>query len=83
MYCYAAAIKGEPVKYSMNEYLGKIDDFSFTTKPADYQRKALDVELAILVRHGITENELSFREHESSYRRTLLVYYTDKMQVTS
>ena len=45
MYCYV--IKGEPVKYSMNEYLGKIDDFSFTTfKPADYQRKALDVELA-------------------------------------
>ena len=45
MYCYV--IKGEPVKYSMNEYLGKTDDFSFTTfKPADYQRKALDVELA-------------------------------------
>ena len=45
MYCYV--IKGEPVKYSMNEYLGKIDDYSFTTfKPADYQRKALDIELA-------------------------------------
>jgi len=45
MYCWY--IKGEPVKYSMNEQMGIITDFSFQpVQPADYPRKALDVALA-------------------------------------
>lgn len=45
MYCWY--VKGEPVKYSMNEKLGNIMDYSFqSVQPADYPRKALDVALA-------------------------------------
>lgn len=45
MYCWY--VKGEPVKYSMNEYMGIVTDFSFQpVQPADYPRKALDVALA-------------------------------------
>ena len=45
MYCYY--IKGESVKYSMNESLGMIDDFSFIpVEPNEYPRKALETELA-------------------------------------
>lgn len=82
MYCYV--IKGEPVKYSMNEYLGKIDDFSFTTfKPADYQRKALDVELAKV---GKTWNHFLKRIEPLNMKVATgerYWYITDKMQVTS
>lgn len=45
MYCWF--IKGEPVRYSMNEELGNVVDYSFQqVQPADYPRKALDVALA-------------------------------------
>lgn len=45
MYCWY--VKGEPVRYSMNEKLGNIIDYSFqSVQPADYPRKALDVALA-------------------------------------
>lgn len=45
MYCWY--VKGEPVRYSMNEELGNIIDYSFqSVQPADYPRKALDVALA-------------------------------------
>lgn len=45
MYCWY--VKGEPVRYSMNEKLGNIMDYSFqSVQPADYPRKALDVALA-------------------------------------
>lgn len=45
MYCWY--VKGEPVRYSMNERLGNIIDYSFQpVQPADYPRKALDVALA-------------------------------------
>lgn len=45
MYCWY--VKGEPVRYGMNEKLGNIIDYSFqSVQPADYPRKALDVALA-------------------------------------
>lgn len=45
MYCWY--VKGEPVRYSMNEEIGNIVDYSFqSVQPADYPRKALDVALA-------------------------------------
>nr|DAD87585.1 MAG TPA: hypothetical protein [Siphoviridae sp. ctAUQ2] len=45
MYCWY--VKSEPVRYSMNEKLGNIIDYSFqSVQPADYPRKALDVALA-------------------------------------
>lgn len=45
MYCWY--VKGKPVRYSMNEEMGVITDFSFqSVQPADYPRKALDVALA-------------------------------------
>lgn len=68
----------------MNEYLGKIDDFSFTTfKPADYQRKALDVELAKV---GKTWNHFLKRIEPLNMKVATgerYWYITDKMQVTS
>lgn len=45
MYCYFT--QGETVKYSMNEFLGRVEDFQFTSiSAADYPRKLLDAELA-------------------------------------
>ena len=45
MYCWY--IKGQPVRYSMDEKLGVVSDFSFRqVQPADYPRKALDAALA-------------------------------------
>lgn len=45
MYCYYTKEQG--VKYSMEETLGVISDFSYRiVAPVDYPRKALDVELA-------------------------------------
>ena len=45
MYCWY--VKGEPIRYSMNENLGNVVDYSFQqVEPADYPRKALDVALA-------------------------------------
>lgn len=44
MYCWY--VKGEPVRYSMNESLGNAKDYSFQqVQPADYPRKALDTAL--------------------------------------
>ena len=68
----------------MNEYLGKIDDFSFTTfKPADYQRKTLDIELAKV---GKTWNHFLKRIEPLNMKVATgerYWYITDKMQVTS
>lgn len=45
MYCWYE--KGKSVRYSMNENLGNIRDYSFQqVHPADYPRKALDAALA-------------------------------------
>lgn len=47
MFCYILKKDdGNVVKYDMHEYLGNIDDFSFSTfKPTDYERKLLETEL--------------------------------------
>ena len=82
MYCYA--VKGEPVRYSMNEYLGKVDDFSFSAfKPADYQRKFLEVELAKVGKtwnHFLKRIEPLNMKAEKGERYW---YITDKMSVAS
>lgn len=82
MYCYV--IKGKDVKYSMNEYLGMSNDFSFTPfKAADYQRKALDVELAKV---GKTWNHFLKRVEPIDMKvpkGERYWYITDKMQVVA
>jgi hypothetical protein len=82
MYCYC--IKGEPVHYNMNEYLGIIDDYSFSTfAPADYPRKALETALAKV---GKTWNHYTKRIEPINMRVNKgerYWYITDKMQVTS
>lgn len=82
MYCYC--VKNMPPKYSMNEYLGMIDDFSFSAfTPADYTRKALDIELAKV---GKTWNHYLKRIEPLNMRvkkGERYWYITDKMQVTS
>lgn len=82
MYCYV--IKGQPVKYSMDELLGMKDDFSFQSfKPADYPRKVLDVALAKVGKtwnHFLKRVEPLNMKVEKGERYW---YISDKMQVCS
>lgn len=82
MYCYC--YKGETVKFNMHEYLGNINDFSFTSfKPTDYPRKALETELN---KAGKSWNHYLKRIEPVNMRVDLnerYWYITDKMQVTS
>lgn len=81
-YCYL--IKGEPVRYSMNEYAGKLDNFSFASfKPTDYPRKLLE---SALNKVGKTWNHHMKRIEPLNMRvqkGEQYWYITDKMQVTS
>lgn len=82
MYCYC--YKGEIVKFNMHEYLGNVNDFSFTSfKPTDYPRKALETELN---KAGKSWNHYLKRIEPVNMRVDLnerYWYITDKMQVTS
>lgn len=82
MYCYC--YKSETVKFNMHEYLGHINDFSFTSfKPTDYPRKALETELN---KAGKSWNHYLKRIEPLNMRVGLnerYWYITDKMQVTS
>lgn len=82
MYCYY--YKGETVKFNMHEYLGNVNDFSFTSfKPTDYPRKALETELN---KAGKSWNHYLKRIEPLNMRVGLnerYWYITDKMQVTS
>ena len=82
MYCYC--YKGKTVKFNMHEYLGHINDFSFTSfKPTDYPRKALETELN---KAGKSWNHYLKRIEPLNMRVGLnerYWYITDKMQVTS
>lgn len=82
MYCYCC--KGETVKFNMHEYLGNVNDFSFTSfKPTDYPRKALETELN---KAGKSWNHYLKRIEPVNMRVDLnerYWYITDKMQVTS
>jgi len=82
MYCYV--IRGGEVRYSMNEMLGMVDNFSFQSfTPADYERKLLDNELA---KHGKTWNHFLKRIEPLTMKVAKgerYWYITDKMQVTS
>lgn len=68
----------------MHEYLGHINDFSFTSfKPTDYPRKALETELN---KAGKSWNHYLKRIEPLNMRVGLnerYWYITDKMQVTS
>lgn len=82
MYCYV--IKGQEVKYSMNEFLGMKDDFTFqSSSAADYPRRALEVALAKV---GKTWNHFLKRIEPMNMKVVKgdrYWYITDKMQVTS
>lgn len=82
MYCYC--YKGKTVKFNMHEYLGNVNDFSFTSfKPTDYPRKALETELN---KAGKSWNHYLKRIEPVNMRVDLnerYWYITDKMQVTS
>jgi hypothetical protein len=82
MYCYC--VKGEPIRYGMNEYLGSIEDYTFKTfSPADYSRKVLENELNKV---GKTWNHYTKRIEPVNMRvkeGEKYWYITDKMQVTS
>lgn len=82
MYC--CVIKGGETRYSMNEYLGMIDDYTFQPfTPADYERKLLDSALA---KHGKTWNHFLKRIEPLTMKVAKgerYWYITDKMQVTS
>lgn len=88
MYCYVLRPPqkgGEKiVKYSMNEILGFVDDYSFRSfKPTDYERKLLDGDLE---KFGKTWNHYLKRIEPLNMKAKLgerYWYITDKMTVTS
>lgn len=81
MYCYF--VKGEPVRYSMNEFLGTQNEFKFTPfSAADYPRKLLDAELAKV---GKTWNHYLKRIEPLQMKVAVgerYWYITDKLSVT-